>query len=473
MAQNTLNKERLNTDTESTTLYQKVQKLVLEDISSGILKPGTMLPSSRELAVQLDVSRKTIVRALEELVSKGVLESKDRVGIFVPRSGAQQKRAAQGAEPVATRSRVQPAAELVINDGFPDTSLFPFREFSRTYRQIFNHMAQWKMLGYNDPMGYLRFRQVIAEVLGREAGLTVEDDELCAVRGSQMALFLVANAVLSPGEHVAIETPGYPNAYKAFERAGATVHRIPVDADGIDTESLETLCNEVDLTMVYVTPRHQYPTTVTLSKARRQKLHDLSLAHGFIVVEDDFGMAYNFSASYIPSLSARLPKTHYIYIGTLSKIFAPGMRLGFVASSREIIRQIAEFRTLIDIQGDTITERAIFELADSGQLRRHIRRSQKVYKERLADVSREIRRVLGDRVSYRQPHGGLAVWIRLGGGLIEAAALKAYLSAGGITAPVFECADGTVGIRVGYASLSLDDLRRLLHRLNGYLVKRA
>ena len=466
-----LSKERLTADNQDVPLYQKVQDLILEEIKSGTLKPGTLIPSTRELAELLGVSRKTTVKAIENLIMKGHLESRDRVGTYVRKKLPEKGDGVSGMPFGEKKNTEGHSYMLVINDGFPDTRLVPFREFSRAHRQIFNRMAQWMMLCYNPPVGYGRLRSIVAEILGRLAGLSVDDDDVCVVRGSQMALFLVANAILSPGDHIAMETPGYDKAYKAFHQAGLNIHGIPVDDEGIDVDRLEALCKEIEIHAIYITPRYQYPTTATLSMARRQKLRDLSLRYRFLVIEDDFGLAYNFNDRHVPPMSVMLPKSHYIYIGTFSKVFAPGIRLGYLASSADIVRQIASYRTLVDIQGDIITERAICELFDSGHLQKHIRHSLKAYKERLGEASAAIRDILGDSVTYRQPRGGLALWLSLKGESITEEALRKYLHAHDIDAPIFTLATGRVGIRIGYASLLPSHLKQFLERLKVFIVQ--
>lgn len=471
MKYNILSKERLTADNQDVPLYQKVQDLILEEIKSGTLKPGTLIPSTRELAELLGVSRKTTVKAIENLIIKGHLESKDRVGTYV------RKRLDDKGKGVSEMMRAERISRphhdylLAINDGFPDTRLVPFREFSRAYRQIFNRMAQWLKLGYNDPMGYGKLRSIVAETLGRLAGLPVNDDEVCVVRGSQMALYLVSNAVLAPGDHVAIETPGYDNAYKAFQSAGLRVHGIPVDDEGIDVDCLEALCEETEIHAVYVTPRYQYPTTVTLSMARRQRLRDLSLRYRFLVIEDDFGMTYNFHDRHVPPMSVMLPKSHYIYIGTFSKIFAPGIRLGYLVSSTDIVKQIASYRTLVDIQGDVIMEKSICELFEAGHLQKHVRHSHRVYQERLNEASAAIREILGDSVSYKQPRGGLALWLCLKDDTITGETLRKFLHDNDMDAPIFTLSTGMVGVRIGYASLPLPSLRIFLERLKALITR--
>lgn len=451
----------LNTENQSIPLYQQVIDLIKSDISSGFLSPGAFLPSSREMAKQLGVSRKTIVKAIDLLLFDGTLTSKDRVGVLV---ASKNKESRKIAEQKNNFSEPSPHTNprIVVNDGLPDTSLIPFREFSRTYRQKFNRMAQWQMLGYNDTMGYYKFREIIAEGLNESRGLSAKANNICIVRGSQMALFLAANAVLSSGDHIAIEMPGYQNAYKTFDTAKLCVHSIAIDKDGIDVDQIENLCKEVKLKAVYITPRHQYPTTVTLSMSRRQKLRDLVKKYDFLIIEDDFGCEYNFSSRQLLPLSAMIDPSHYLYIGTYSKIFAPGIRVGYIASSEANIAKIADYRALIDMQGDTIMERALHDLYESGNLQRHLRRSSKIYKERLKWASSEIQHILGNSVNYKQTHGGLAIWIGLPKCPHTESSLREHFLHHGISIPIFTLADGSIGVRIGYASLKQEHLTEVL-----------
>lgn len=451
-------------DNKEVPLFQQIADGIKRSICIGILRPDDMLPSSRDLSQQLGVSRKTIVKATELLLLKGILVSKDRVGIFVA------KPSAGGSGVLATSAIVHATADdspptlLKVNDGFPDTRLLPFLEFTRTYRKLFNRAAKWKSLGYNSPMGYHKFRHAIATMLGHNRSLAVDDDNLCVVRGSQMALYLVAHSVLTHGDHVALESPGYVKAYEAFMAAGIIVHPIAVDADGIDVDSIEQLCLTYDLKAVYLTPRHQYPTTVKLSMERRQKIKQLTQKYDIVVIEDDFGADFQYDGNRLLPLSSMLDKSHYIYIGTFSKIFAPAIRVGYVAASAETIATIAAYRQLIDIQGDTVQEHALFELMESGAIVRHVRCSSKVYRKRLEFATKEIQRLLGSSVEYHKPHGGLALWLTFKFACTESS-VTACLHQRGVEMPIFTLADGTVGVRMGFASLSMEEMTHAIEAI--------
>lgn len=458
----------LQTDNQSTPIYLALVDAIQHDIRCGILKEGEMLPSSREMASQLGLSRKTIVKAMEILQLNGFLFSKDRVGLFVANSSNRTDSPVPKGNTTFKEKEMVCGPHLTINDGFPDTRLLPFLEFTRAYRKLFNRAAQWKTLGYNEPTGYPKFRQAIATMLSHARSLAITDQEICIVRGSQMALYLVAHAVLHRGDHVAIEFPGYQNAFDAFQAADLTIHAIPVDEEGIDVNILEQLCQSEQIRAVYLTPRHQYPTTVRLSLSRRHRIKELSDKYDFIVIEDDFGADFQFSGQRLLPISSMLDKAHTIYIGTFSKIFAPAIRVGYVISSTETIKKIASYRQLIDIQGDTVQERALCEMMESGVLARHIRHSMKIYRERLAYATQEIQRVLGTSVGYRPPQGGLALWLTLPESITEPI-LRTRLAGKGISIPIFHLTDGRMGIRIGYASLTQEEFSRVIEEIGKIL----
>lgn len=471
----------LELENKDLPLYLQIAEDMLGKMSSGTLKAGDMLPPTREWAAEIGVSRKTIVRAVELLLAKGVVYSKERRGLYVSAAAAQvggncsvsslttqeyNGREANAAE----NEEVIVKPRIVVNDGFPDTRMQPFREYSRAYRKIFNRMAQWRQLGYDESAGVFKFRTALCNYLWKSYSINAREDELAVVRGSQMALFLIANAVLSPGDVVALESPGYGSAREVFTHAGVGVVDVPVDRHGIDTDCVERLCHDNKITAIYVTPRFQYPTTVTMSMARRQKLRDLSQKYGFIIIEDDFGANYTFTDHKLMPLSSMVSKSRYIYIGTFSKIFAPGIRLGYVSASADTIRKIVDYRALIDIHGDTVLERAMLELLENGDMKRHIKSAVKTYKERMAFISKEICRILGDDVDYTKPVGGLAVWIGLGK-KTDANTFHTLMRAKGIDIPVFTLHDGSIGVRIGYASMDNDEITDVLNALRSVITE--
>lgn len=454
----------LELDNKEVPMYQQLAEGVQKLIVAGTLKPGDALPGSREMAAQLHVSRKTVVSAMELLTFSGWLENRERVGLFVntklPIEYDRQKRNLSSESDKVTKPSAETEEKqkrLVVNDGFPDTQLTPYEALSRAYRQFFNRAARWKMLGYNDPRGSRKFRQSLAQEICQERGLPITEDEVMVTRGSQMALYLSAHVMIQRGGAIAIEDPTYEYARLAAESVGATVYRIPVDEEGLKVDVLEQALEvHPEISSLYVTPRFQYPTTVTLSPARRRQLAEVVTRYNLFVVEDDFGHNFHFTSKHLMPLCMMLPKSNCLYIATYSKILAPALRLGFVTSSADVIDRLASYRKIIDMQGDEVMERSVLEMIETGEIKRHIRRARKVYQERLDHISDLIDSKLRGKVSYKRPSGGLALWLTMDWDP------RPVFEQRGIAAPIFPLADGRFGIRVGYASMQNEEMEKLV-----------
>ena len=408
-------------ETGDKPLFLNLAATIVREIERGRLKPGDALPGTRALAKSLKIHRNTAGAAYCELVSQGWLVAEASRGTFVARDLPETvppqpsllkplpKRAVAG-------HKAWPPFLLRISDGTPDPRLIPRAEFARAFRQA---LAAPSFLvsggGYDDPRGSAQLREALAGYLTAERGLTVNAESLLVTRGSQMALFLAAQAVLQPGQVIAVEDPGYVLAWSAFRAAGARVAGVPVDAQGLSLEHLIAVAQrEPALKAIYVTPHHQYPTTVTMGAGRRLKLLDLACQLNLTIIEDDYDHDYRFDGRPMLPLAAR-PDTgaDIIYIGSLSKLFAAGIRLGYAMTSPDRLRQMAEARRAIDRQGDLPLEHAIARLICDGDLRRHAKKTRRIYQARRDFLAEEIRRKSGGRIDFDLPAGGLALWLRL------------------------------------------------------------
>lgn len=238
-------------------------------------------------------------------------------------------------------------------------------------------------------------------------------------RGSQMAIYLAAAALISSGDAVAVEEPGYPYAWEAFRAAGARVIGVPVDALGIDVARLENLAQqEPKLKALYVTPHHQYPTTVTLGASRRLRLLEVARRYGLSIVEDDYDHEYRFDGRPVLPLASRAnDSVPVIYIGSLSKLLSPAVRLGYVSARPDILQRMIKRREAIDRQGDLLLESAMAELICNGTLARHARKARRVYEVRRNILVTELKERLGQDIAFNTPSGGLAVWLVVRDGL--------------------------------------------------------
>ncbi|MGN6106922.1 MAG: PLP-dependent aminotransferase family protein [Kofleriaceae bacterium] len=454
------------------TVSQQTQlaRALLHEIQRGRLPPGSMLPGSRTLASQLGVNRKVVVAVVEELVAQGWLETRPasgtRVAASLPRSAVAD---VELAPPRMASGARRDASLVAITDGLPDPRLAPIPELSRAYARALRSLSR-TAAGYGDAAGDPTLRDVLSSFVNQARGLSTTSDEIFLARGAQGALGLYALAMLRPGDVVAAEAPGYAPAWRAFELAGAKVVHIPVDGDGLRTDLLEQMARKRSgrLKAVYVTPHHQYPTSVSMAPERRMKLLQLAERFGFTVLEDDYDYEYHFEGDPLLPLHATGGSKHVVYIASLAKLLAPTVRLGYLVASDECIRKLRETRTVLERQGDTVLERSIAELFEDGTIQRHARRARRTYKARRDHVLARLRTTpsLRDAFEYVVPAGGLALWLTLRRGTAESLVARArderLLIAPGST----HLPEGRLdALRFGFASHDTDELSRICDAL--------
>jgi len=469
-------------------VYLQIAQQIIDEIKRGRLLPSTIMPGTRELAESLKVNRKTVRLAYDELIAQGWLTTEQRRGTFVsaklPSFVPRKHESMQVAEihtPQFTSYARHLAPEdqgalrqvIDFNDGIPDTRLIPFELLSRAFRHALVDSSRANRLGYDDPRGMLALRQAIAAMLNMERGLSVSVDNTCIVRGSQMGIFLAARILTRPGDCVVVERLSYPPAREAFRSCGAQVLSVGLDEHGLDVDELESLCKQHRVRAIYVTPHHQFPTTVMMTAERRLKLLMLAEQYDFVIVEDDYDHEFHFHHHPVFPLASDDKTGRVVYVGSLSKVLAPGLRVGYLVASREFIHQCSSEVMLIDRQGNSVTELAVSELMESGEIKRHIRKTLKIYNERRNILVELVREELGQFFSFEPPVGGLALWLRLNEGIdMDALVQKSLLNKVRVL-PGSLFSDGDTdlnGIRLGFGSLDANELtagiERLKHALN-------
>lgn len=394
-------------------IYLQIADAVIADIQSGRLKKGTALPGSRHIARHLKINRNTVVEALHVLLIEGWLITKERQGTFVAENYPQIRARHRGSIAAPDHQGNSSTIRINFDDGSPDSKIAPVAELARAYRQIFNRKARWQMMGYADAFGDIAFRKAIAEMLNLQRGMQINESQLCITRGSQMAMYLTARCLIEKGDFVIIENPGYQPAWKAFENAGARLLPANVDGEGLVIDEVRKLLERnPKIKAIYVTPHHQYPTTVTLSLKRRLELIRLSNQYHFTIIEDDYDNEFHFGYRPVLPLSSHTELKNYVYIGTLSKVVAPALRIGYLASRNEtLLGKIGELRKIIDVQGDAIMEQAVLQLIQDGTIRRHLKKATQYYRQKRDAVATLLDRHLKNTVSYHVPDGGLAFWL--------------------------------------------------------------
>ncbi|WP_185290292.1 PLP-dependent aminotransferase family protein [Chryseobacterium lactis] len=395
-------------------VYLQIADTIIADIRSGRLKTGDALPGSRNLATALKINRNTVVEAYQVLINEEWVISKERKGIFVSdQLPSLHEKRTDRMQDIPGPSTLSNTMMIQFDDGHPDSKIAPVTELARAYRQIFSIKAKWQMMGYGNEHGETEFRKVISQMLNHQRGMQINENEISITRGSQMGMFLTAQTLLKSGDHIIVENPGYQPAWQAFEYAGATLLPVNVDDEGICIESVENLLKEYKtIKALYITPHRQYPTTVTLSLARRLKLIELSNQYNITVIEDDYDNEFHFGYRPILPVSSFPELNHYVYIGTLSKVVAPALRIGYLATkNQELLQKIGSLRKIIDVHGDVIMEQAVLQLIREGAVKKHIRKATVHYRNKRDFVFELLEKYMKKVADFTLPEGGLAFWI--------------------------------------------------------------
>jgi GntR family transcriptional regulator / MocR family aminotransferase len=458
-------------------LFLALSRSIAEDIGRGRLLPGQKLPGSRTLAEQLGIHRNTVLSAFNELEQEGWIETLPKRGTFVVRSFPESPRTRR-----AVRATVEPIrlelpemlppepypppqpGVLPLVGGLPDLRLIPRAELARAYRRALTRAPH--TLGYGSEWGNPRLLRALGDYLAETRGVVCEEGGLLTTRGSQMAIHLCARALLPPGAAVAVEALGYRPAWEALKLAGARLLPVPVDAQGLDVNVLRELCRRERIRLLYVTPHHQYPTTVTLTAPRRAELVALARQERFAILEDDYDHEHHYDGRPVLPLASLAPDV-VVYVGTFSKVLAPGLRLGYVAGPRDVLERAARLRLYLDRQSDLAVEEAVAELIEDGELGRHLRRSRRRCLERRDALVDALRRRLGAALSFDVPAGGMALWARAHGRVSVEAWAERALAKGVLVQPGrrFQF-DGRTRpyFRLGFGALNPDELNRAVTR---------
>lgn len=464
----------------SEPLFLQISRSIVDDICRGRLKPGDALPGTRTLADVLKVNRVTVLTAYEELAAEGWICTHPARGTTVSKRLPENLDPAQTGicpfdatpvyplppAPVVHRSPEHLRGTLVFGASSPDPRLLDVEPLARAYRRALRK-DEGRLLAYSDPEGHPRLRQAIASMLSAARGLAASAAHVFVTRGSQMALALTARSILRPGDTVVVEALGYPNAWQAFASAGAEVVPVRIDDGGLDVGALARLLDTRQVSAVYTTPHHQFPTTVTMAPARRLQLLELARRHRFAIIEDDYDHEFRYDGRPVLPLASLDRSGAVIYVGTFSRLLAPGLRLGFIAAPAAVIERLGANRESLDMQGDPAVDAAVAELLEDGEVQRHVRRVRQAYRVRRDLLISLLGDSFGGEMELTVPAGGVALWVRAANVDVDAwarAALRRGVAFQTAREFTFDRRPRPF-MRLGYACLDPAELRLAVNRL--------
>jgi GntR family transcriptional regulator/MocR family aminotransferase len=431
------------------TLSAQIRSQVRDAVRHGRLRAGTAVPSTRDLARQLGVSRKVAVDAYAQLAAEGYLAL---------RQGA-QPRVADGPFP-DTAALPRPAAGRTVRFDFrparPDVSSFPRAAWARCLRDAVDEISVGD-LGYGDPFGADALRDGLADHLGRVRGVVAGRDRIVVTNGYRQGLGLICRALAGRGaRRIACEDPSSVEEGRIAARAGLDAVRVPVDERGLRVDRLAAA--EVDA--VVLTPAHQHPTGVVLAPERRIALIAWLRAAGAIAVEDDYDAEYRYDRPAVGALQG-LDPDHVVYAGTVSKVLAPALRLGWMVLPPALVDPVREEKMLHDQGTARIEQLAFAHFLRRGDLDRHLRRMRTRYRRRRDAVVAALAESL-PAATVRGIAAGLHVTVELPGGADEAAIAAAARSRGIEMATMGDYRTGgryPPTLILGYSQMTEDRLR--------------
>jgi GntR family transcriptional regulator/MocR family aminotransferase len=370
----------------SRTLGAQIEDQLRRAIREGALRPGSQLPSTRDLARQLGVSRRIVVDAYAQLAAEGYLNLRQGA-----RPRVSDAAAAAGPAP-ALASPAAPGPRFDFRPSVPDLSMFPRAAWLRSLREALAAMTDAD-LGYGDPRGVEVLRSALADYLGRVRGAVADPERIVVTSGYTQGLGLVCDALAAAGaKRIALENPSNPEDGLVAARAGLEPIAIEVDEAGIRVDELERANPDA----VVVTPAHQHPTGVVLSGERRAALLAWLRANDAIAIEDDYDAEYRYDRAAVGALQG-LDPDRVIYAGSASKTLAPALRIGWLVVPPSLLAAVSHEKLLADRGTARIEQHAYADFLTRGELDRHLRRMRSRYRgrrdalvEALADALPEV-----------------------------------------------------------------------------------
>jgi 2-aminoadipate transaminase len=446
-------------------IYVRLINRFKESIQSGALPVSTKLPTNRELAGLLKVDRSTVSRAYAELAQEGLIESHVGRGTFVkdvPTSAA--KKAAEIGQKIDWSAKFSRGSSLTAElfgllpqsagdeedhisfaGGSPPSDSIPHEDLKEVLGELLNQPGANEMFDYSPAEGdALLRRQIKAHLAG--LGISVLDEELLILSGSQQGIELVASALVDAGDRVVIEEPTYFWAMCNFRARQAKFLPVGLDDDGMIVDLVEPLCARYSPKLIYTIPDFQNPTGLSLSPSRRTRLIEIANYYGVPIFEDRSAGELSYEARTLPPLRS-LPRAQNIVIhqGTLSKALCPGLRIGWLVAPPEVIARLRMAKRASDLSTNSIAQVVLANYLAQGRYEIHLARIKKLYRQRRDAMLKSLDKyfakgVVNDadttkstrRITWRNPAGGLFIWAKLPDGL-SARELLAYAERRGVS----------------------------------------
>jgi GntR family transcriptional regulator / MocR family aminotransferase len=462
-------------------LYDQIYRALRGQILGGRLAAATRVPATRDLALELGVSRNVAIMAYRQLLDEGYLTARIGAGTFVARelprhlaTVAARHRPSASRTPVPVRlsayaRRVRevshglqftwaPRRDVLPYDfryGPPSFTDFPHETWCRVMARRARRVTI-RDLDYGSPEGLPALREAIADYVGRARAIVCTPEQVLIVNGSQQALDLAARVLVDPGDVVMMEEPHYRGARTVMRAAGAKIETIAVDEHGLCTDELAT--RRTLSRLAIVTPSHQFPTGAVMPLGRRLELLSWARRGGACIFEDDYDSEYRYSGRPIEALAALDDSGCVLYAATFSKVMFPSLRLGYMILPERLIEPIRSVKALMDTGGPSLAQAALVDFIREGHFERHLHRTRTRNANRRAAILDAIERHLGGRAQVSGINAGLhlMLWLRdLPASRSRELRMRAAGAGVGVypVEPFYLNPPKQVGLLLGYASM--------------------
>ena len=467
----------------STPLFRQVYLGLRQNILGGILRAGDRLPSTRDLAEQLGISRTIVVLAYEHLLAEGFVEGRVGSGTYVapglganrPKTSgksAQVRLSGFGTASKKAAARVnfpaprRPALRYDFAYGLAQVSEFSFELWGRILLRN-ARSASMEKIDYAPSAGRVALREAICEHLRRARAVVCDASQVIVVNGSQQALDLVARVLIERGDRVAVEDPLYQGTREVLRACRARIHPVRVDREGLNPTKLPKGAR-----IVFVTPSHQFPTGAVLPLARRMALLEWAKRNQAVIVEDDYDGEFRYEGQPLESLQGLDTEGRVIYIGTFSRTIFSALRIGYLIAPQSLVPAFAAAKWLCDRHTPTLEQETLAEFIRTGMYERHLRRIRRRNATRREALLEAIEKYIGDRAELTGDGAGahVVLWPRRGEPE-EAIVARAAARGVGIygVAGYFLSRPAPPAFMLGYSRLNEQEIREGIRRLGEVL----
>jgi GntR family transcriptional regulator/MocR family aminotransferase len=465
-------------------LFRQVYRGLRQAILAGTFRAGDRLPSTREMAAELGLSRTVVLLAYDQLVAEGFAAGRGGSGTYVSEGlGGSRPKKIEASTRLRLSRYGSAAAGVAASVDFPgrrairlrydfeyggrgDVETFPFEMWRRILlRHVRN--APVRELDYAGAAGSLALREAISVHVRRSRAVACDPSQVIIVNGSQQALDLVARVLIERGDQVAMEDPQYQGAREIFRSAGAGLQLVPVDREGLDPDKLPKSAR-----LAFVTPSHQFPTGAILPLARRLALLAWARRKNAVIVEDDYDGEFHYQGQPLESLQGLDSEGRVIYIGTFSRTVFSALRIGYLIAPKSLVPAFTSAKWLCDRHTATLEQETLAEFIATGMYERHLRRVRRRNTANREALLGAIGKYLGGRLEVSGEGAGTHVVLWPRGQMAEDAVIEKAAAAGvgiyGISG-YFLTRSARTGFMLGYSRMKENEIREGIRRLAGVL----